>query len=200
MAVVLLARFGPFTLKVTSAGPEHDQVYVRLDSPPSSAPNTLNAVVMPNVAWLPNPELKTVNALRPDIVHTHTSKAGYIGRMAAAKTRVPIVVHTPHGHIFFGYFNRPLTAFYTMLERRAAEKTDRLIELTRRGVEQHIAEKGHLPNIPPACDMQENGISVGEMQTKMMEKIEELTLYLIDLKKENETLKRRVQALEITPR
>lgn len=77
---------------------------------------------------------------RYDIVHTHTSKAGYLGRMAAAKARVPIVVHTPHGHIFFGYFNRLLTAFYTLLERQAARKTDRLIELTQRGIEQHLAE------------------------------------------------------------
>lgn len=77
---------------------------------------------------------------RYDIVHTHTSKAGYLGRMAAAKARVPIVVHTPHGHIFFGYFNRLLTAFYTLLERQAARKTDTLIELTQRGVEQHLAE------------------------------------------------------------
>src|SRR5271157_2785452 len=47
VAVVLLARFGQFTLNVTPAGPEHDHVYVRLGSPPSSAPSTLNAVVAP---------------------------------------------------------------------------------------------------------------------------------------------------------
>jgi glycosyltransferase involved in cell wall biosynthesis len=75
-----------------------------------------------------------------DIVHTHTSKAGYLGRMAAAKAGVPIIVHTPHGHIFFGYFNSLLTAVYTILERQAARKTGKLIELTQRGVEQHIAE------------------------------------------------------------
>jgi len=44
---VFLALFGPFTLNVTPAGPEHDQVYVRLGSPPSSVPSTLNAVVAP---------------------------------------------------------------------------------------------------------------------------------------------------------
>ena len=77
---------------------------------------------------------------RYDIVHTHTSKAGYLGRMAAAKAGVPIVVHTPHGHIFFGYFSRLLTGFFTKLERDAAQKTDKLIELTQRGVDQHLAE------------------------------------------------------------
>ncbi|GMU92769.1 MAG: glycosyl transferase [Candidatus Hydrogenedentota bacterium] len=76
-----------------------------------------------------------------DIVHTHTSKAGYLGRMAAAQAGVPIVVHTPHGHIFFGYFNAPLTAFFTLLERHAARKTDRLVALTRRGIEEHLARR-----------------------------------------------------------
>ncbi|MCC6486132.1 MAG: glycosyltransferase [Candidatus Hydrogenedentes bacterium] len=77
---------------------------------------------------------------RYDIVHTHTSKAGYLGRMAAAHARVPIIVHTPHGHIFFGYFNAGLTAFFTRLERQAARRTDRLIALTGRGIDEHVAE------------------------------------------------------------
>ncbi|MCC6795081.1 MAG: glycosyltransferase family 4 protein [Candidatus Hydrogenedentes bacterium] len=75
-----------------------------------------------------------------DIVHTHTSKAGYLGRMAAAKAGVPIIVHTPHGHIFFGYFNKLFTRFFTKLERDAALKSSKLIELTQRGVDQHLAE------------------------------------------------------------
>jgi glycosyltransferase involved in cell wall biosynthesis len=77
---------------------------------------------------------------RYDIVHTHTSKAGYLGRMAASKAGVPIVAHTPHGHIFFGYFNKLLTEVFTKLERDAALKTNKLIELTQRGVDQHLAE------------------------------------------------------------
>ncbi len=75
---------------------------------------------------------------RYHIVHTHTSKAGYLGRLAAAHAGVPIVVHTPHGHIFFGYFRSGLTAFFTRLERHAARKTDRLIALTHRGIEEHL--------------------------------------------------------------
>jgi len=74
-----------------------------------------------------------------DIVHTHTSKAGFLGRLAAAHGDVPIIVHTPHGHIFFGYFNTGLTEFFTRLERHAARKTDRLLALTRRGIEEHLA-------------------------------------------------------------
>lgn len=75
---------------------------------------------------------------RYDIVHTHTSKAGFVGRLAAAKAKVPIVVHTPHGHIFFGYFNTPLTRMFTLMERHAARRSDKLIALTPRGIREHL--------------------------------------------------------------
>jgi hypothetical protein len=54
----------------------------------------------------------------------------------------------------------------------------------------YIAINKHLPNIPSAIEIQKSGISVGDMQVKQMEKIEELTLYIIELKKEIEALKK----------
>lgn len=63
-------------------------------------------------------------------------------------------------------------------------------------VEQHIKINKHLPGIPAACELETDGISVGAMQTKMMEKIEELTLYLIDLKKENTALRQEIEILK----
>lgn len=56
-------------------------------------------------------------------------------------------------------------------------------------VEKYIQQHKHLPNIPSAAEVEKNGIEVGDMQKRMMEKIEELTLYIIDLKKEIELLK-----------
>jgi hypothetical protein len=56
-------------------------------------------------------------------------------------------------------------------------------------VEKYINENKHLPNIPSAEEIQSNGLKVGEVQNKMMQKIEELTLYVIELKKEIELLK-----------
>ncbi len=56
-------------------------------------------------------------------------------------------------------------------------------------IEKYIKEKKRLPDIAPATEMKENGINVSEMQTKLLQKIEELTLYLIELKKEIESLK-----------
>lgn len=58
-------------------------------------------------------------------------------------------------------------------------------------VEQFIKKNKHLPNIPSAAEVEKNGQMLGEMQSKMLEKIEELTLYIIDLKKEIEALKNK---------
>ncbi|MGB4850578.1 MAG: hypothetical protein WBP41_21810, partial [Saprospiraceae bacterium] len=55
-------------------------------------------------------------------------------------------------------------------------------------VERFIQLHHHLPNIPSASEVEENGLAVGEMQSKMMEKIEELTLYIIELNKRIESL------------
>jgi len=76
---------------------------------------------------------------RPAIVHTHTSKAGFVGRLAARLAGVPAVIHQPHGHIFYGYYGERRTAFYVALERLAARWTDRIVTLTERGTEEHLA-------------------------------------------------------------
>ena len=58
--------------------------------------------------------------------------------------------------------------------------------------EKHIKEKGHLSGIPSAKEAEANGIDLGEMNAKLLQKIEELTLHLIDMKKENDMIKRLV--------
>lgn len=67
---------------------------------------------------------------KPAIVHTHTSKAGLLGRLAAKLARIPIIVHTPHGHVFFGYFGPWKTRMFILLEKYAARLTDRIVALT----------------------------------------------------------------------
>jgi glycosyltransferase involved in cell wall biosynthesis len=83
--------------------------------------------------------VRLLSAERPHIVHTHTSKAGFVGRLAARIARVPAVIHQPHGHVFYGYWGPGRTAVYTALERRAAAWCDRIITLTERGTEEHLA-------------------------------------------------------------
>ncbi len=75
---------------------------------------------------------------RPDIVHTHTSKAGILGRWAARIAGRPLVVHTPHGHIFWGYFGRPLTALFIRLEKWTARITHRIVTLTEQEKKDHL--------------------------------------------------------------
>lgn len=68
---------------------------------------------------------------RPDIVHTHSSKAGILGRWAAFATGVPIRVHTAHGHVFYGHFNRLRSQLFLLIERITAALTHRLVALTQ---------------------------------------------------------------------
>ena len=62
-------------------------------------------------------------------------------------------------------------------------------------VETYIRENGHLPDVPSAEEMQKEGMAVGELNTKLLEKIEELTLYVIELKKENHKQNKLIQKL-----
>ena len=75
--------------------------------------------------------------LRPDIIHTHTAKAGALGRSAAWAARQlslgryrPVVVHTFHGHVLDGYFSAAAAAVFTAIERALARTTDRLIAVS----------------------------------------------------------------------
>ncbi len=75
---------------------------------------------------------------RPSIVHTHTSKAGVLGRLAAWMTRVPIVVHTPHGHVFYGHFGRLMSVMFLWIERLMAHVTTCMIALTEAERDEHL--------------------------------------------------------------
>jgi len=80
---------------------------------------------------------KIIKNEKPEIVHTHSSKAGFLGRWAAWLSRITSyklqatkVIHTPHGHIFYGYYGKLKTLLFLFLERLTAKITDRLIALT----------------------------------------------------------------------
>ena len=64
---------------------------------------------------------------RPDIVHTHTSKAGLIGRVASLIAGVPCLIHSVHGTIFKEFFSPWKSKFFILLERLLGQKTDLLL-------------------------------------------------------------------------
>jgi len=99
-----------------------------------------------------------IERFKPDIVHTHASKAGGLGRMAAFASGVPIVVHTFHGHVFHSYFNKAKTHIFKSVERRLAKKTDRIIALSELQkhelVDEHrICEEEKISVIPLGFDL-----------------------------------------------
>jgi glycosyltransferase involved in cell wall biosynthesis len=67
---------------------------------------------------------------KPDVVHTHTAKAGLVGRLAAWLARVPVRVHTFHGHVFKGYFSPRKTQFYLTLERLMARLSTAIVTVS----------------------------------------------------------------------
>lgn len=99
----------------------------------------------------------------PDIVHTHTAKAGFLGRQAALiagarpHRRRPVLVHTFHGHVLEGYFGRAKEGTYRQLERWLARHTDRLIGVSAATVDDlvrlRIARPEQFSMIPLGLDL-----------------------------------------------
>jgi glycosyltransferase involved in cell wall biosynthesis len=88
---------------------------------------------------------RLMRAWRPAIVHTHTAKAGVLGRLAARSAGVPTVVHTYHGHVLRGYFSPAKTALFRWLEKRLASAADALVAVSE-SVKQDLVALGIAPS------------------------------------------------------
>ena len=73
---------------------------------------------------------RVIRVEKPDIVHTHTSKAGIIGRLAARICGSPHIIHTPHGHVFYGHFGAIRSALFLCIERLFGRMTHRVVGLS----------------------------------------------------------------------
>lgn len=82
---------------------------------------------------------------KPDIIHTHTAKAGTLGRLAAICAGVPVKIHTFHGHIFDGYFSPARAKTFLFIERFLALFTDRII-IVSKAVKEEIVNKLKITN------------------------------------------------------
>lgn len=101
---------------------------------------------------------KVVRRERPDIVHTHKAKAGALGRAVAVALRVPIRVHTFHGHVLRGYFGPAKTRVFLELERTLARFSTKLVALSDRLVteladELKVAPRDRFQIVPLGFDL-----------------------------------------------
>jgi glycosyltransferase involved in cell wall biosynthesis len=104
--------------------------YVTLRAP--GVPHEL----VPGLGRSPNPAgdiraltaiVREIRAFQPHIVHTHTAKAGVLGRLAARTCQVPATVHTFHGHVLHSYFSPPVSLAVRQVERTLAHITTTLV-------------------------------------------------------------------------
>ncbi|MFB6306258.1 MAG: glycosyltransferase [Flavobacteriales bacterium] len=101
---------------------------------------------------------RIIKAYKPDIVHTHASKAGAIGRRAAINMNVPVKVHTFHGHVFHSYFNKLKTGVFKRIEKYLASRSDQIIAISDKQkhelVEKHgICDESKVSVIPLGFDL-----------------------------------------------
>lgn len=89
--------------------------------------------------------IRIIRRFRPDIVETHTAKAGFLGRLAGALTGVPVRIHTFHGHVLHGYYSQSWNLVFRMVERILALMSTRLVAVSMR-VKQDLVEYGIAPD------------------------------------------------------
>lgn len=85
-----------------------------------------------------------IQSYKPDIVHTHAAKSGLLGRLAAAHCKVPVILHTFHGHVFHSYFNKLQTDIIIRTERWLAKKSTGIIAISGQ-------QKNELANMYKIC-------------------------------------------------
>jgi len=118
---------------------------------------------------------KIIREFKPDIVHTHASKAGAIGRLAAIHCKVPIIIHTFHGHVFHSYFGKFKTNFYKIIERYLAKHSTAIVAISNKqklelSEEFKIAKKNKIHVVPLGFDLNRFTINKEQNRKEFREK------------------------------
>jgi glycosyltransferase involved in cell wall biosynthesis len=118
---------------------------------------------------------KIIQEFKPDIVHTHASKAGAIGRLAAIHCKVPIIIHTFHGHVFHSYFGKLKTNFYKIIERYLAKHSTAIIAISNKQKLElsetfNIAPKEKIHVVPLGFDLTKFTINKDQNRKEFREK------------------------------
>lgn len=121
-------------------------------------------------------EIKSIiKKFKPDIIHTHASKAGAIGRYAGISYGKAKLVHTFHGHVFHSYFSSLKTNIYKNIERALAYKTDKIIAISERQklelVKKYaICSEDKVKVIPLGFDLEKFRLRSAEKRTSFRKK------------------------------
>jgi glycosyltransferase involved in cell wall biosynthesis len=112
---------------------------------------------------------------KPDIVHTHASKAGALGRKAALDMNVPVIIHTFHGHVFHSYFGKVKTELYKFIERKLAQKSTGIIAISDLQKKElvntyKITTENKVTVIPLGFDLQKFNQNLPEKRKNIREK------------------------------
>lgn len=110
--------------------------------------------------------LRIILRTRPAIVHTHTSKAGILGRLAARVAGVPDIVHTPHGHLFYGHFHPAATEIFRVAEKIMAPVTTRYIALANGEKKDHMA---YLNMASEKIAVIHSGVDIGKFRSSKVD-------------------------------
>jgi len=119
--------------------------------------------------------VKIINEFKPDIVHTHASKAGTIGRLAALRCKVPVIVHTFHGHVFHSYFSNYKTELIKSIEQGLAKRSSKIIAISN-SQKYELTEKYHITHpdkiqvIPLGFDLDRFRIDTDEKRKAFRQK------------------------------
>jgi len=138
------------------------------DLGPAFCARGIDVVPVPGLARgiSPAADLRALVALRrelarfrPDVVHTHASKAGALGRRAAKAVPRAARVHTFHGHVLEGYFPKAMSTGLVAFERRLARGTDRIVAVSHATAEdllrlKIVADERRLVVVPPGIDLE----------------------------------------------
>lgn len=109
-----------------------------------------------------------IREYKPDIVHTHASKAGALGRRAAFACKVPVVVHTFHGHVFHSYFSPLKTRLFKLIESRLARRSTGIIAISE--LQKQELWKEHKICSPDKIKVIPLGFDLGKFRVGLAEK------------------------------
>jgi glycosyltransferase involved in cell wall biosynthesis len=150
------------TMLVVGGRDDHEQdathLTEELDITPVVIPEMKRAVNWKNDRAAYKKMQQIIREFKPDIVHTHAAKSGAIGRLAAASLKVPVIVHTFHGHVFHSYFGKLKTKFFIAIERYLARRSSGIVAISDKqrselADEFHICPKAAIRVIPLGLDL-----------------------------------------------